>query len=174
RPRQILPGSLVRSRRGDRELDRVRVARGNGINGSFRFLRPTCWQRGTQRDLLWGIGLVADDDRHPERFSGGDLRFGRVQVSQVLDIVGAPEGPVEGPWTTKFERHSRSGRFVSASAGIGYRLGRDPLEDVAGRSSANKRLAENEPHRHLGKFFQLGIGEIILSLVIAPRLGCYA
>ena len=47
--------------------------------------------------MLWAVGVVANEQSDPERFSRSYLRLGRIQTGEMLDVVRRPELMIKGP-----------------------------------------------------------------------------
>src|SRR5215472_12165294 len=144
--------------------------RSDGIDVGGGRLAPAGWQSRAEVNLLRRIGVVANEQRHPERFPRTDLRLGWIEIGQMFDVVGPPECLVKSPRPAEFKCETRRGRLIPARAGIGDGLRLNALKDVAGYTPADQRLPEDKVHRILRELFQLGIAKIVLRLVKTPGL----
>src|SRR5215469_818677 len=144
--------------------------RSDGIEVGVGLLVPPGGQSRAEVNLLDRVRLVANEQRHPERFAGSDLRLAWIEIGQMFDVVGPPECLVKSPRAAEYQAETRRRRFKAAGADVADGLRLNALKDVAGYASADQRLPEDKPHRLLGEFFQLSIGKIILRLVRTPRL----
>ena len=74
----------------------------DGIQVGVGPLVPPGWQSRAEVNLLSRIRVVANDERHPERFAGSDLGLGRIEIGQMFDVVSPPEHLVKSPWPAEF------------------------------------------------------------------------
>src|SRR5215469_1159358 len=137
-PGQRLPGVFVLGKGGDSQLDRIGVMRSDGIDVGGGRRAPSGRQSRAEVNLLCRIGVVQNEQRHPERFARSDLRLGWIEVGQVFDVVGPPECLVKSPRAAEFEREARRRRLIAAGTDVADGLRFNTLEDVAGHTSANQ------------------------------------
>src|SRR5215469_3331912 len=172
-PGQRLPGVFVLGKGGDPQLHRVGIMRSDGIDVGGGRLAPAGWQSRAEVNLLRRIRVVANEQRHPERFARSDLRLRWIEIGQMFDVVGPPECLVKSPRAAEFQGETRRRRLKAAGADVADGLRFNTLEDVAGHTSANQRFPEDKPHRFLREFFQLRIAKVVLSPIRAPCLSRY-
>src|SRR5205809_376116 len=167
-PSNRLPTVFVRLRRRNGELNRVGIVRRNGLHRCAGLLAPARGQHSAYRNLLYRIGVIADKQGNPQRIARCNLRLRRVQISEMLDVVRWPKGPIEGPGSTQLKGQLCRWWLITTSPDIPNGSWRDTFEDVTRGCAADQRLSENETDGGLGEFFELCVGKIVLRLVVTP------
>src|SRR5262249_51732570 len=113
-----------------------------------------------------------DQKRDPKRVGAArrDLRFGRVEVLHLGQIMSHGEHAIKSPRAAEFKCRLAIFRIVRTAGLVLNRSRVDALEDVPGDAAADKRLPSNQPNRRFGERLELRVGEIVLRFIETPSL----